>query len=400
MGQNAMFLLKRLTIYTETSIINNGFLLLENGRIAKIGRMEECPVNTNGYTVIDFQEKAVAIPGLIDLHIHGASGADTMDASREALQTMTHSLPSEGTTSFLATTITQSNTKLKAAIDNVATYMDRDNEPGNAEILGIHLEGPFISPSHIGAQPKEFVVSADVHLFNELQALAKGNIKVLTLAPEIDNGLALVKAASDMGVIVSIGHSNATFNEVSEAVGYGASQITHLYNQMRPMHHREPGVVGAAMLLEQLMVEMIPDGVHVHPKIMKIAYDVIGKERMMIITDSMRAKGLANGNYDLGGQCVRVDGNKATLDNGTLAGSTLRMIDGFKNMIEFTGCSIDDAIRLGSTNPAVQLKVFDRKGSIKEGKDADIVILDTHYQIQMTFCRGQIAYIRGKEDSV
>jgi N-acetylglucosamine-6-phosphate deacetylase len=395
-----MFLLKRLTIYTETSIIDSGYLLLENGKIAKIGRMEECPVNSCGYTVIDFHENAAAIPGLIDLHIHGALGADTMDGTREALQTMTHSLPSEGTTSFLATTITQSYTKLKAAIDNVTNYIERDNQPGNAEILGIHLEGPFISPSHTGAQPKEFVVSADVHLFNDLQTLAKGNIKVLTLAPEIDNGLSLTKAASDIGVIVSVGHSNATFTEVSEAIDYGASQITHLYNQMKPMHHREPGVVGAAMLLEQLMVEIIPDGVHVHPKVMKMAYDVIGKERMMIITDSMRAKGLPNGNYDLGGQCVRVDGNKATLDDGTLAGSTLRMIDGFKNMIEFTGCTIEDAIRLGSTNPAIQLKVFDRKGSITEGKDADVVIFNHQYQIEMTFCRGRIAYVREKGETV
>jgi N-acetylglucosamine-6-phosphate deacetylase len=394
MEQIAMILLKGLEIYTENSKIQDGFLQIKNGKIEKYGSMDECPTNTYEYEVYDFHHKLSAIPGMIDLHIHGVAGADMMDGTKQALETITLALPREGTTSFLATTITQSSSKIEEAIVNVSNFMDSYHQSGNAELLGIHLEGPFISSTHIGAQSGEHISNANIELFMEYYQLAKGRIKVITLAPEIENGFLLVKAASETGVIVSVGHSNATYEQVREAVKCGLSHTTHLYNQMRHMHHREPGAVGAAFLLEQIKVEIIPDGIHVHPLMVKMAYDVIGKDRLIIITDSMRAKGLADGSYELGGQQVTVKDSKATLNNGTLAGSTLKMIDGLKNIVEYTGCSLHDAIKLTSVNPAKQINVFDRKGSIAEGKDADIVILDENLNIKMTICRGKIAYVR------
>ncbi|MFL6516447.1 MAG: N-acetylglucosamine-6-phosphate deacetylase, partial [Bacillus sp. (in: firmicutes)] len=226
------------------------------------------------------------------------------------------------------------------------------------------------------------------------QSLTNGNIKLVTLAPERPGGLDMIRYLKSNGIIASIGHTDATFDEVNEAIDAGANHVTHLFNQMRGLHHREPGVVGAAFLRDELKAEIIVDGVHVRPEMVKLAFKQKQSEGLILITDSMRAKCLKNGKYDLGGQEVTVKNGKAVLEDGTLAGSILKLGHAVKNIIAYTGCPLEDAIEMASVNPAKQLNIYDRKGSIAVGKDADIVILDEEMEVYMTLCHGAIAFNR------
>lgn len=204
----------------------------------------------------------------------------------------------------------------------------------------------------------------------------------------------MIQYITENGIIASIGHTDATYNEVLKAIAAGATHVTHLFNQMRGLHHREPGVVGAALLHNELVAEMIVDGVHVTPKMVEMAYKIKRKTGVILITDSIRVKCLGDGYYDLGGQDVTVKEGKAVLGGGTLAGSTLKMGQAVKNMLAYSNCTLTDLIQMVSANPAKQLKIFDRKGSITAGKDADIVILDNNMEIKMTICRGTVAFER------
>ncbi|WP_089964719.1 N-acetylglucosamine-6-phosphate deacetylase [Lihuaxuella thermophila] len=381
------------TVFTETNEIADGYIKIAGGKIAGIGSVSEL-TDTTGYTVVPLPEGSKIIPGMIDVHIHGVDGADTMDATTRALDQMATALPREGTTCFLATTITQSQPSIERALANAADYIAHHQAPGKAECAGIHLEGPFLSPKRSGAQPLEYIIHPSVELFQHWQSIAGGHIKLVTLAPEEEGGLELAKYLRETGVIASIGHSDATYDECVEAIRAGASHVTHLYNGMRGLHHRDPGVVGAAFLREELMVELIADGIHSRPEMVKIAFDQITSERMILITDSMRAKCLKRGTYELGGQTVYVTEQDARLADGTLAGSILKMKDAIKNMREFTRCSIPQLIRMCSSNAAKELGLFDRKGSIAVGKDADLVVIDDEWEVELTLCSGKVAYDR------
>lgn len=336
-------------------------------------------------------EGLIAIPGFIDGHIHGAAGKDAMDANHDALETIASALPEEGTTSFLATTMTQSKEAISSALNMIATY---DNKPLHAEILGVHLEGPFCEKKKAGAQPLEHLIPPSVELFKQWQEEANGAIKTITLAPELDTNYELIHYLNREQINVSAGHTDAGYQDMKDAVEEGVHQLTHLCNQMNGIHHRDIGAVGAAFLLDRLKAELIADGIHVSPEMIRLIYNNVGSDRLLLITDSMRAKYLQDGTYDLGGQDVTVQGNRATLDDGTLAGSMLKMIDGVKNMINFAGATLEDIIKMASMNPAKQIGVYDRKGSIETGKDADILLLDEKYNIRYTICKGKIAYKR------
>ncbi|PWW29538.1 N-acetylglucosamine 6-phosphate deacetylase [Cytobacillus oceanisediminis] len=392
-------LIKNAKIILENDLLNNGFILIENEKIIKVGSLDELPAINQDTKIMELPAEHTISPGFIDVHIHGAGGSDTMDATQEALTTMASVLPAEGTTSFLATTITQEKEKIEAALSNAALYQKEQNTPGKAEIIGIHLEGPFINEKRGGAQPRNHILEPDIELFKRWQEAANHTIKLITLAPEKANGYEFIRYLSENGVVASIGHSDAIFTEMEEAVKAGATHVTHLFNGMRGMHHREPGVAGAALLFKELIVEMIADGIHVRPEMIKLALNAKGHDGMILITDSMRAKCLKNGHYDLGGQDVTVENGQALLADGTLAGSILKMKDSIKNMIEFTDITLLEAVRLASRNPAKQLNIYDRKGSISEGKDADLVILDENLEVAMTFCRGIKAFERGVKSS-
>lgn len=388
---NENFIIKDLTIVRENGIEEHGYIKVENGKISEVGPAYNLTTNEQD-KVYRFSADHVLIPGMIDVHIHGANGADTMDATYQALDTITETLPKEGTTSFLVTTITQSTEKIEKALINVANYLQNGTKEGHAEILGVHLEGPFISKEKAGAQPLDYIIEPDVELFNKFQRLSNHQIKLVTLAPEVDPDFALIKHLRKDGVVASIGHSNATYDEIDQAIEAGTTHVTHLYNGMSGLHHREPGVVGGALLRDELYAELIVDGIHSRPEMIKLAFQQKGKDRLILITDAMRAKCLRNGVYDLGGQEVTVKDGKAELKNGHLAGSVLKMADGFKNMLTFTDANLQSLVDMVATNPAKQLNVFDRKGSIAIGKDADLVILDEHYQVVMTFCKGVLSY--------
>ncbi len=386
-------LLKGLTIVEEETTISNGYIVLKDGKIFETGTGTFSTIDEDLITY-DFSSHSdyKAIPGFIDIHIHGVNGADMMDATEEALRTMCTSLPYEGTTAFLPTTITQKPEKIIKALKKVAQYQEEQSQNGGqAEIIGIHLEGPFISPSKAGAQPIEHIVEPSIEAFQLFNEAAGGWLIVITVAPELPNGINLVRVASSQGIIVSIGHTEASFEKVEEAVEAGAKHVTHLFNQMSGLHHRDPGVVGAALSMEQLKVEIICDGIHVHPLVVKATIAAKGVENVLLITDSMRAKGQPEGVFDLGGQAVTVKEGTALLADGTLAGSLLRMDEAVRNVKKWTGCSLRESVKMASENPAKQIGIFDRKGSIKVGKDADIVILNENNQVVMTICKGERA---------
>lgn len=389
-------LLKGAQVYTEGNIIEEGYIKVEDQKIIEIGSVKELS-HADKFEEIEIPANFKAVPGFIDVHIHGVNGADTMDANKEALDTMVKTLPKEGTTSFLATTITQESRQIEEALINAGQYIHEHQSPGQAEILGIHLEGPFVNAKRAGAQPIQHIMDPNLDLFKKWQSLYKGTIKLVTMAPERPGGLEMVRYLKGNGVIASIGHTDATYHEVMESIRAGVKHVTHLYNQMRGLHHREPGVVGAAFLHDELTAEMIVDGVHVLPEMIELAYKLKRKERLILITDSMRAKCLKSGHYDLGGQDVTVADGKAVLADGTLAGSILKLGQAVKNVLSFTGCSLEEAIEMAAVNPAKQLNVYDRKGSIRAGKEADIVILDNNLDVFLTLCRGQVAFKKEKE---
>jgi N-acetylglucosamine-6-phosphate deacetylase len=326
------------------------------------------------------------LPGLMDLHIHGIHGKDVMDASEEALQEMSHALAAQGVTGFLATTMTARAAQLEAVLKICpAAMLHREG----AAILGVHLEGPFIAASKIGAQCREGLCEPNVSLMRRWQKLAQGAIKIVTLAPELPGALSLIQALHDMNVIASVGHTDATYDQTCAAITAGCTQATHLFNAMRGLHQREPGALGALLLSDRVTAELIVDGVHLHPAMVELALRVKGKDKLLLVTDAMRATCLGNGHYDLGGQQVEVQAGKATLGDGTLAGSTLRMPEALLNMVHFSQCSFAEAIGMASMNPARVLKLETRKGSINVGKDADLVVMNPAAQVVLTMREGR-----------
>lgn len=379
-------LIKNGTIYLESSILKEASILVEEGKIAKIVLDDD--LNTDDLTVLDATGLHI-IPGFIDGHIHGACGFDVMDATEEALDAIAQYLPKEGITSFLATTITQSHENIEKALENIAKFT---NKPSQAELIGVHLEGPFINEKMAGAQPRNFIEVPNKELFKKWQKLANHQIKTITLAPELDKDGEFIRYLFDAGINISAGHTDASFGQIKTAVDFGVRQLTHLCNAMTGIHHRDIGAVGAAFQLKPLRSELIADGVHVSKEMLQIIYNNIGSDRIILITDAMRAKALGPGDYELGGQPVKVLEHKAILQDGTLAGSILKMQDAALQMFNLDGVSIQDIIKMTSTNLAKQLGIDDRKGVIAEGKDADFVVMDSTFTIKYTICRGQISY--------
>ncbi|CAG9619943.1 N-acetylglucosamine-6-phosphate deacetylase [Sutcliffiella rhizosphaerae] len=386
------YALTSIQIITEQTILKNSYIKWINGKISEYGPMEDYE-NSQNLLEIALSENLMAAPGFIDIHLHGSNGADVMDGTDNSLHTMATSLLKEGTTSFLATTITNSPDRITKALNSVQSYMTQQKEKiRSSQMLGVHLEGPFINPIRAGAQPISYIQTPSVSAFHAFQEDSGNNIKVVTLAPEQLLGYKLVEFLAESGVIASIGHSDATYDEMGLAIIAGAQHVTHFYNGMRGIHHREPGVVGAGLAHPELILEVIADGIHVHPAVIKATYLAKGADGLILITDSMRAKWLGDGEYELGGQKVSVRDNTALLEDGTLAGSVLKMNEAVKNMISFSGCTISEAIQMASTNPAKQLNLINKKGSIALGKDADIIILDENLDVKMTFCQGQLLY--------
>ncbi|CAM3602504.1 N-acetylglucosamine-6-phosphate deacetylase [Erysipelothrix urinaevulpis] len=374
-------------LYLEDRVIDNGYIKIENDKIISLGKMEFAPKDD---TIIDAEGMNV-LPGFIDQHIHGANGADHMDATQKALKDIASFLPKEGTTSYLATTMTQSVENVDKALEEIVKYVETDNKPGEAEILGIHLEGPFISKKHVGAQNPDYVQKPTIDSFNHFWKTAKGKIKLITYAPE-EAEKGFTNRLRELGVIPSAGHTDSTFDQIVAEIPEGLSNLTHFHNAMTPHHHREPGVVTAGFMYPELKAELIVDGIHLHPHIVDASYKIKGVDNVIAITDAMRAKGLPDGEYDLGGQTVYKKGKECRIESGSLAGSVAEMDFVVRNLRDFTGCSMEDLVKMSSANSAKHLEVFDRKGSLTAGKDADIVIVDNDINVQATICRGVLSF--------
>ena len=359
--------------------------LLFDEKIVKIGICE-----SEGEAIL-LPDDAVVLPGFIDQHIHGAGGADAMDGTKEALDTIARALVKEGTTAFLATTMTQSRDNILSAMTAVREYGEGED---GARLIGIHLEGPFIAEEYKGAQPSEYVAKPDVRVFDAYNEASGGRIKIVTLAPECEGADALVSHLTDKGIVTSIGHTGAKCRDIEAAVALGAKNVTHTYNAQSPLHHREIGTVGSAMLFDELTCELIADAIHVSTPAMKLLYKSKPEGKLVLITDAMRAKGLPDGESELGGQRVFVKNGEARLADGALAGSVLSMNLALKNMIEKVGLTLEQACDLATINPAKVLGIENEAGSIREGKRADFAVLDGDYNVLYTVRGGEIIYKR------
>ncbi|MCY1692271.1 N-acetylglucosamine-6-phosphate deacetylase [Exiguobacterium sp. SL14] len=364
-------------IYTGEQTIEDGFIRFER-TIEAIGPMSVFE-EMAGEETIDAHHQSL-IPGMIDVHIHGGYDVDVMDGDAKSLRHFSQQMLQEGVTSFLATTITQDWENITQALETVREVVAQDD----TTIVGVHLEGPFINPDYAGAQPHEHIVEPDVEQFLKWRQASGNTIKLVTYAPEA-SGSTCVRGSSAIDRCDSV--SRTYGRDVRTKSSLHVTHGTHLYNQMRALHHREPGTVGYCLLTPDVYAEIIPDGIHSAPKMVDFAYRMKGADRLIVITDAMRAKGLADGEYELGGQAVFVRDGARRLENGSLAGSVLTMDAALRNIIAYTGCSLEEAVRMTSVNAAKELQL-NQKGSLAVGKDADIVLLDEALQIKETIHRG------------
>lgn len=341
---------------------------------------------------IDAHGRYVA-PGLIDIHIHGYMDQDISDGSEQGARIMAKNILANGVTSFLPTTMTVSWPDIERAFDVVRNLMPQSMEeefPG-AQILGCHAEGPFINPLRKGAQSAENIIPPNAQLILPHQDV----VRIITMAPELDGGLEFIKEiTSQSNIVVSIGHSNASFEEAKKAIAAGASHITHLFNAQTGLNHREPGIVGAA-LSSKVTTELIADAFHVHPGLFHLLY-TIKKDLLVLITDCTRAGGLPDGEYTLGGQPIFVKGIECRLSDGTIAGSVLRLNDAVANLHRLGGVSLRDAVHAASLSAARCIGEDARKGSIEDGKDADFIFIDEDCRVFTTYVNGILKYSKEK----
>lgn len=356
---------------------------IEDGKIVNIASYGSMTAD------VDYGDKRV-VPGFIDVHCHGAYTFDTNDANEEGLRNWTRNIVSEGVTAFLPTTITQSEEVLTKAVANVAKVMDDGYE--GAEILGIHFEGPYLDMVYKGAQPEQFIAKPSVEQFERYQAAAKGHIKYVTLATETDDDFALTSYLTEHNVVVSIGHSAATYEEAVMAYAHGARSMTHVYNGMTPFKHRENGLVGAAYRIRTMYGEIICDGNHSTPVALNNYFMSKGPDYGIMISDALMAKGTPIGSkFIFGGNEIEIypDGSAHLTSTKGLAGSTLKLNEGLRVLVEDALIPFNYAINACTINPARCLGIDDRKGFIGVGADADIVVLDNDYKVLQTYCMGE-----------
>ena len=373
--------------------IINGKLVLEDkvleGYAITFGEkieaiLPESEINTADYEIIDAKGKFVA-PGLVDIHIHGYLNEDASDGSEEGLKKMAAGIAKNGVTSWCPTTMTISMDEIKAAFDT-ARKVKASAEPYGAKILGVNSEGPFVNPSKKGAQPEEYILPPDGDFILENADI----VKLFTVAPEMDGGEECIKKVyADGRVLVSMGHTDASFDEANKGIEFGVRHTTHLFNAMTALVHRNPGVVGAALSDERVSCELIADTFHVNPGLYKMVYKLKG-DKLCLITDCMRAGGMPDGDYTLGGQPVVKKGIQCLLPDGTIAGSVLKLNNAVKNLLDHTELSIPEAVACASLNPAKAVGEDKNIGSLAVGKLADIIICDNDFNVEATYINGEL----------
>ena len=374
-------------IITPLKIIENGIVIVNNGMIEYVGEEEKGDLASYN----NVYKGEYIVPGFIDIHCHGGNGYDTMDSTYEALKEISKFKAKNGCTGFLPTTVTSSIKDTAKALKNVSEYSKQSLKEG-AEILGIHLEGPFINAIQKGAQREDLIIPLSVEVMEKFIEKSDGLIKIVTYAPELDMDFKFTSFLKNRGVIPSVGHSLADYETIISAIRFGLKSSSHIFNQMKGIHHREPGTVGAVLTEENLFAEIIADCVHVHPIIINLLVKAKGVNKVILVTDAIRAAGLQDGIYDLGGLKVIVKNSEARLESGKLAGSTLTMNRAIKNMIEKMSISIEKSARMASLNPARLLGLDKDRGSLTPGKRADITILDDNFNVIHTIKKGKVIY--------
>jgi len=380
--------IKNGTLITPFEIIEGGAIVFRNGKIVAVGQESDIKI-PKGTRIIDASGKIVA-PGFIDLHIHGGKGRDVMEGSYEAINELTKFLASHGTTAFLPTTVSASCGDLLNTVKAVKAAIERGTE--GAEVLGVHLEGPYINVEKRGAHNANYVRLPSIDEFEEIWEASNHAVKIVTLAPELDGSKLLIQKLRELGIVASIGHSNATYTQAVDAIKQGVRHATHMFNRMSGFDHREPGVVGAVLVHDELTAELICDSIHVHPAAMNLLTRVKGSERVVLVTDAIRAAGMPDGEYALGKQRIIVKDGVSRLESGDFAGSTLTMDRAVRNMMKLVGTPLQTAVKMTTMNPAVVINVDENKGSLEPGKDADIVIIDDEINVHMTIVKGNIVY--------
>jgi N-acetylglucosamine-6-phosphate deacetylase len=375
--------------FTPFEEISDPIVVIQGSKIADIGKRGKVEL-PRGIRETRMAGKTV-VPGFVDVHIHGAGGRDVMEGTRESLEIIAATVAAHGTTSLVATTVTASEKETQASVAGIAHFILNTSQYAarelSAEVLGIHFEGPFISPARRGVHPAKWILGPSTEVLARFLKEARGTALILTLAPELPGALDLIAAARKAGMVVSLGHTDATYEQAQAAIDAGASHAAHVYNAMRPFSHRGTGVIGAVLTSPKVSAELIADGVHVDEAAMRILVDLKTPERVILVSDGMSATGMPDGKYQLGTFEVKVSGGVARNAEGKLAGSTLTLDRALRNMVAL-GVPLASALRMVTANPARQIGLGARKGILAPGADADLVFLDDKLEISGVMTRG------------
>jgi len=376
------------TVYTPQETVHDGYLLVENGRIREIGKGIP-PITPRPSQTFDAKGKLV-LPGFIDIHVNGGGGSISLDGTVEAMRSMAVAHAKFGTTAMLPAVISIDDATLRKVMSAIAEVSEKGT--GGANVLGVHLEGPFLNRSRRGIHRKEFLRSPSTEYFDEIYELARGKLRVIALAPELDGAMDLTRHASRLGVIVALAHSDADYQQTLEAIESGLRLCDHIFNAMPPLMHRAPGPVGAFLTSRDTYVEMIADGFHVHPAVMDMVIRTKGTDRVILVTDAMPPAGTSVTSFSMLGTRFEVKGNSCFAPDGRLAGTALTMNNAVKLIVDSTSTSLADALKLASLNPATLLGIDSRKGSLEVGKDGDVVVADADLKVHATVVAGTVVY--------
>ena len=381
-------LIRANTIFTPDVALKNHTIVIEGKKITAITSQNVTP-GQNDF-VINAQDFYVT-PGLIDIHVHGALGSDTMDATTESFARMGVFFAQHGVTSFLPTTMTETREKTLSAIKKVAT----SSPPlDSAKWLGVHIEGPYFNPNHRGAQPEYNLRDAVPSEYEKW--VETGAVKLVSIAPERKGALQFIDYGIPKGIEFSIGHTGATYEQVIEAANHGARQATHTFNGMLGLHHRKPGTVGGVLTDNRIYAQVIADGIHIHPAVVDLIIQAKGIQRTILITDAISATGLDNGKYKLGGEPIHVINGISRTENGGLAGSTLTLDKAIRNVMKFSDLSFEQVLPMATSVPAIAMHWQNTKGFLRPSADADITFFDNNFSVIMTMVAGNIIYSKEK----
>lgn len=374
-------------IITPFRSIKNGTIMIDEGKIYELGNSKDVIIPDNS-EVIDVSGRIIS-PGFVDLLVHGGGGCGFADDNEESISTVSKYFLEHGSTTVLASLFAKPEKLLLADLERVASYIEKNPD---SNIRGIHMEGPYLNKELKGAMNESYLWKPSVESWKKMWEASKGKIKIMTIAPELPGAIEVMREAASVGVVLSIGHSMADYHDIEVAIDNGAAHVTHMFNAMRPFHHRNPGVVLGGLLRNELKIELIADTLHVHPAVMELLLKLKGASGIILVSDSIRAGGMHEGEYEFADQKVFMKESRAFLEDGTLAGSTLTLNNAVRNMVETANAKITEAVRMASLNGAKVINIDDKKGILAAGKDADIVVLNDKYEVEMTILAGKIAY--------